>query len=88
VLLYGLVLIGGPIILWRNRRNDVLDAGARRTLAFACATVGFAFLSETLVELGENNRFRFETDPLVWVTAAALVAIWWRARAARRTATT
>jgi hypothetical protein len=88
VLLYGLVLIGGPILLWRNRRNDVLDPGARRTLVFACATVGFAFLSETLVELGENNRFRFETDPLVWVSAAAIVAIWWRARVARRHATT
>lgn len=83
VLLYVIVLLAGPLLLWRTRRDGVLDAAARRTLAFACATVAFAFLSGTFLELGENNRFRFESDPLVWATAVALVALWWRARHAR-----
>jgi hypothetical protein len=82
VFAYALVLLAGPFLLWRTRRSDALDGVARRTLAFASVTIAFAFLSGTFLELGENNRFRFETDPLVWVVAAAYVTAWLRTRRA------
>jgi len=50
-----------------------LDRAALLTLLFAGATVAFASLSGVLLEIGENNRFRFETDPLVLAATTALV---------------
>jgi len=64
-----------------GRAAPALDRAALLTLLFVGATVAFASLSGVLLEIGENNRFRFETDPLVLVATTTLVV---HAAAARR----
>ena len=77
---YALVIVVWPItaLLTRRRRTAgdrrALDGPARMALGFIAATVAFAFVTGVTLELGENNRFRFETDPLVWVATVALVS--------------
>ncbi|MDP9419722.1 MAG: hypothetical protein M3P53_06190, partial [Actinomycetota bacterium] len=56
-------------------------------LAFLWSTVAYVAVVSNLVEIGENDRFRLYTDPLVLVLVAAL-AVTWRARRRRPTATT
>jgi hypothetical protein len=41
-----------------------LDRPARLLVAFLCFNIAFVALVGNSLELGENNRFRFETDPL------------------------
>jgi hypothetical protein len=41
-----------------------LDRGQRLLAAFLCLTIAYVALVGNLLELGENNRFRVETDPL------------------------
>jgi hypothetical protein len=88
---YAFMIVAWPVNAWRNRKRRRDDAGApdgldretRFALTFVSATVAFAFLTGVMLEVGENNRYRFETDPVVWVAAVAFVAAWWRGRRAR-----
>jgi hypothetical protein len=41
-----------------------LDRPQRVVLGFLCFNIAYVALVGNLLELGENNRFRFETDPL------------------------
>lgn len=41
-----------------------LDRRQRLLAGWLCFTIGYVALVGNLLELGENNRFRFETDPL------------------------
>jgi hypothetical protein len=41
-----------------------LDRGARLLVGFLCFTIAYVAVVGNSLELGENNRFRFETDPL------------------------
>jgi hypothetical protein len=41
-----------------------LDRGQRLLVAWLCFNIAFVAVVGNLLELGENNRFRFETDPL------------------------
>jgi hypothetical protein len=45
--------------------------------------VAWVTLVANAVEVGENNRFRFVTDPLVFAPIAALVVNWLRQRRVR-----
>jgi hypothetical protein len=85
IAVYALTLIGTPILLWRRRRVDAAFAG---TLAVLWWTTVYAFAASSLVELGENERFRFELGPvpliLATVVATALVRAWWNRRPARQ----
>lgn len=46
-------------------RADVrLTTGQRLVVAYLCFVIAWVAAVGNLVELGENNRFRFETDPL------------------------
>lgn len=54
--------------------NGAPDSAATLAMLYACGTVAFVFLSGIMLEIGENNRFRFETDPLALVVTAALVS--------------
>jgi hypothetical protein len=73
VVLFALTLLGLPILVWRRRKNDPAVAGA---LAFLWVTVGYAFVLTSLVETGENERFRFELGTLPAVGGmVVLVAI-------------
>ena len=85
IAVYALTLIGAPILLWRRRRVDAAFAG---TVAVLWWTTVYAFVASSLVELGENERFRFELGPvpliLATVVATALVRAWWNRRPTRQ----
>ena len=80
VILYGLTLIGLPVIVWRRRKDDPAVAG---TLAFLWFTVGYAFVVSSLIEVGENERFRFELGTLPVVGGIVVLAAVCRALSAR-----
>jgi hypothetical protein len=62
VIAYLLLMAGGPVMLvFRRRSNPLLGPG----LLLLWATVCYVALAGNLIEVGENNRFRFTADPLV-----------------------
>ena len=71
VLEWLLAMLVLPVVAWRRRRVDrALAAGALWTWVI-CASV---FVTTTLVEAAENNRFRFELGGLPLVAATVAVA--------------
>ncbi len=60
VMSFGITVLGAPAIAWRLRRDDPPLAG---TLIFLWITVAYAFAVTSLVEIGENERFRFDFGP-------------------------
>lgn len=86
IAMFALTLLGLPVLAWRRRREDLAVAG---TLAFLWLTVAYAFVVTSLVETGENERFRFELGSLpavggIVVLVAICRASWARARARGR----
>jgi hypothetical protein len=61
-----------PWVAWRRRRVDPRRAAGALWIWGTCAIV---FVTTTLIEAGENNRFRFELGGLPLV--AATVAVLW-----------
>ena len=59
VFAYGVATAGGGGAAGRR-----LDRRPRLVVAFMCFNIAFVALVGNFFELGENNRFRFETDPL------------------------
>jgi hypothetical protein len=86
IAVYVLAVGGVPVLAWRRRRRDPAMAG---TLAVLWCTTVYVFVTTSLVEIGENERFRSELGPVptvlavVVVTAVARAA--WAARQRRRT---
>jgi hypothetical protein len=81
LLLLGLpaVLVCGVLLTLRGN----LAPADRITIAFLCSTIVYVALVGNLLEAGENNRFRFETDPLSLVLAGlALTRVLRRTRIA------
>ncbi|HLL52636.1 MAG TPA: hypothetical protein VK447_03760, partial [Myxococcaceae bacterium] len=74
---YALALGGGAALLWRRLRAR--DRGPF-TLAwgFLWLTVAYVTAAGILLEVGENNRFRLDADPLALVMVATLVPGWRR----------
>jgi len=58
VFAYGLVCALG------RAGGRELDRSQRIAVGFLCFNIAYVALVGNLLELGENNRFRFETDPL------------------------
>lgn len=54
-------------------RRPLNRASWRAALALAGLFVLYGLTASNLLELGENMRFRFETDPLVVAAATALL---------------
>ena len=75
VLQYAAVTVAGAALALRavRRRGPPLTVAQRSFLLVAILVV-YATITDNIVELGDNNRYRFETDPLVCVAAVALVA--------------
>lgn len=75
---FALCLLGLPVVIWRRRRDRPLLAG----LLVIWGTVAMMFLSSSLLELGENDRFRFMLGSLVLVGALVSLesALRWLAR--------
>ena len=65
-LIVGLPLVFGVGMLAALGRGPGarLDASGRLLVGFLCFTIAYVAVIGNLLELGENNRFRFETDPL------------------------
>jgi hypothetical protein len=81
LLVYGLGLIGGPIVAWGAR-----GAPDRRAVvvSYLWLVLAYGVIVNTFSDVGENNRFRFETDPVALVLALVTVAGIWRWARARR----
>ena len=77
ILAYGLVLVFGLLLLVRRSRSTLITPPS--SLFFLWFNVAWMTLVANALEVGENNRFRFVTDPLVFVSLAVL-AVGWLAR--------
>ena len=79
--LYVFLLIGLPLLLvlgfrtaLRERRTGLsLDRDQRMLLLYLCLNVAFVAVVGNILEVGENQRFRFATDPLDVVLLGLLV---------------
>jgi len=67
---YALAVVGVPFLVWRRRRTDAALAG---TLAVLWCTTTYAFVTTSLIEIGENERFRSELGPVPTVLAVVVV---------------
>jgi hypothetical protein len=67
---YAAALLGAPVLAWRRRRSDPAVAG---TLAVLWWTTAYALVTTSLVEIGENERFRSELGPVPTVVAVVVV---------------
>jgi hypothetical protein len=71
------------VLLGANRARPRI--GARRaTLAYMSFVVVYMTAVSNLLELSENQRFRFETDPTVCVMTVVLLSYAWSARRTSR----
>ena len=83
---YALALLGAPVLAWRRRRDDPALAA---TLAVLWWTTAYALATTSLLEIGENERFRSELGPVPTVLAVVVVtavvrAVWSRWERRRR----
>jgi hypothetical protein len=67
----------GLHVLVRARRARTMSAFVL-TIAFVLLVVAYIAVVGNLLEVGENNRFRFAADPLVLALVAAAAASWMR----------
>lgn len=76
VAAYALALVGGAgwVVSRMWRRRPVL------VVVFLWSTVAYITAVGTLLEVGENNRFRLYSDPLVVVLVVAALVAWRRRR--------
>jgi len=74
ILAYVFVLIFGLVLLFRHSGSSFF---------FVWFNVAWVTLVANAVEVGENNRFRFMTDPLVFVFVASLGSAWLAGRRKR-----
>ena len=91
VLQYLAAILVAPVlgIAWLRGRRSA-DPARTATLLYLSLLVAVAVAVSTLVEFGENQRIRVETDPIVCVIATPLAVAawrWWRARTGRQSAT-
>jgi hypothetical protein len=66
VLVYALALVGGAVLVVRRRK---FRDGAWIVILYLWCLLVYGFLVTTLSDIGENNRFRFESDPIALVLA-------------------
>jgi len=62
----------GGVRVWRWLRGS--GSGGDVFFAFAVFTIGWVFCVSSLLEFGENFRFRFAVEPLVFVMLGAMLA--------------
>ena len=68
-----LLLIYGLHLIRRRGGRNALDPAARAVLAFALLTAAYVAVVGNSLEVWENQRFRFYTDPLLAVMLALAV---------------
>lgn len=80
VAAYAGAVIGGAVFLVRSLLRRRAPVEAVVVCGFLWFTIVYIFLVSNLLEVGENNRFRLYSDPLVLVLLATLVVGWREAR--------
>ncbi len=86
VVVYAVALVGGAVALWAGRRQR--GGPGLLVLGFLWSTVAYVLVVSNLLEVGENERFRLYTDPLVLLLLAALALRWTGRRRATPAPTT
>jgi len=71
ILIYACAIFGSPFLAWRRRKSD---PGAAATMAFLWMTTVYAFVTTSLLEFGENQRFAMELGPLPLIAAIVVIA--------------
>lgn len=66
------VTLPAAVLRTVRRRREPGNAG----LLFALWTILFVFVVSNAIEYGENNRFRMEVEPLLWVVEVTTIATW------------
>ena len=77
VLAYGVALVGGAGALWQGRRRS-WEGPPLVLVGFLWSTLAYVMVVSNALEVGENNRFRLYTEPLLFLLLAALVVAWWQ----------
>lgn len=80
LFLTAVVVVAGARAAWRCRRSS---SAASTVLVLTATVVGWTAAVGIVAELGEQERFRTMTDPLVIAVGMAVVLGWWRARQTR-----
>lgn len=80
VVAYAGAVIGGAFFLLRSLLRRHAGVESVVVAGYLWFTIVYIFLVSNLVEVGENNRFRLYSDPLVLMLLATLVMEKWRAR--------
>jgi hypothetical protein len=78
--LFLLALVGASVRAVRSRTAPV----ERATMAFIAVTILWVTVVGNAVEFGDNNRFRFVTEPLMWVALGVVADRLLAWRTARR----
>ena len=75
VLQYTAVAIAGAVLAARalRRRSPPLTS-AQRSFVLIAIIVVYASIADNMLDFGDNNRFRFENDPLVCVATIAILS--------------
>jgi len=73
VLVYVAAWLFAVYAAWAILRSRNIDRPRAATIAFLGLTVLYVTVLSNAVELGENNRFRFETDAVMWVLFVVLL---------------
>jgi hypothetical protein len=68
--IYALALVGLPLACWHRRRDRPFIAA----MGFLWLTTTWLMVVTSLVEIGENNRLRFEVGPLPAIAAVATLS--------------
>ena len=76
---YALAFVAGAAFLLKAVLRRRAAAPVVVVTGFVWFTVVYVFVVSNLIEVGENNRFRLYSDPLVLVLAATLIVEWRRA---------
>ena len=87
--LYLFLLVGLPLLfryglLLGLRRGSPLTRDQRLLVLYACANILYVAVCANFVEVSENQRFRFTTDPLSIVLLGAAIQYWALPRLSRR----
>lgn len=76
-----------PLMLFRRWRSGALDARSAAVIAFCVGNILFVAFVGNAVEIGENQRFKFETEALWWAMLVVLASWGLEARSTRRART-
>jgi hypothetical protein len=69
MIAFAVIVFGVPFLAWRRRSDRPFGCA----LGFIWISTVYVFVLTTFVELGENERFRFDLGPLPLVAATAVV---------------